>query len=131
MKADEVREHLASLSVGESKTLTLGIRDTAKAVRNYFLVIAKLDGYKIKTQQTPHGVVITFLGTFDTKPKKDPTEGVNVSYRKKHEQDFYWPVAQLGNVESMLAQMSRIDMTPKSIVGDYYKKPHRKEKECQ
>lgn len=126
MKAEEVREHLASLIVGEPKEITLGPYDISKAVRNYFLVIAKLEGYVIRTKQSDDKVLVTLVG--HTEPEvKEPSVGINGYYRKNKTQDFGWPVATLTNVEELLNRIDRIDLTPKPIVGGDYKTPHRKE----
>lgn len=125
MKADEVREHLASLIVGQPKTIKLGAHDTPKAVRNYFLVIAKLEGYKINTKQNDNDVLVTLLDTFDVVPKKEVVEGLNGYYRKNQKEDFNWPVPRLTDVAGLLALIGRLDLTPKPRIGGDYKTPRR------
>lgn len=126
MKAEEVREHLASLIVGKPKEITLGPYDISKAVRNYFLVIAKLEGYVIRTKQSDDKVLVTLVKR--TKPEvKEPVTGVNGYYRKNKTQDFGWPVATLTDVNELISRVERIDLTPKPRVGGDYKTPHRKE----
>lgn len=127
MKADEVRTHLASLIVGEPKVIKLGPRDTPKAVRNYFLVIAKPDGYVIQTRQRDNDVVVTLIEEQKTEIKPHHKDGVNGYYRKNKVQDFNWPVACLNKVDDLLSRLDRIDITPKPLVGNEYKTPRRED----
>lgn len=117
MQADEVRKHLASLLVGEPKVITLGPHDTPKAVRNYFLVIAKNEGYVIQTRQREGDVLVTLTGRTTPENKKPIREGLNGYYRRNRPEDFNYPALSLRNIEGMLKQMDRIDMSPKPRVG--------------
>lgn len=117
MKAEEVRAHLATLIVGQPKLIELGPYDTPKAVRNYFLVIAKLEGYVISTRQHQDNVLVTLTATFVPDGKKSTADGINGYYRKNKAQDFCWPAITLQNVEGMIELASRIDLSPKPRAG--------------
>lgn len=126
MKAEEVRGHLASLSVGRPKKIELGVYDNPKAVRNYFLVIAKNEGYIIRTQHNDGGVSVMLLGRKDPETKPVMAEN-NGYYRKNKTQDFGWPVARLTNVQDLIERMERVKLTPKPIAGGDYHTPFRKD----
>lgn len=117
MRADEVRAHLASLIVGEPKAIKLGAHDTPKAVRNYFLVIAKNEGYVIQTRQRNDDVLVILIGRTVPEDKKPVREGINGYYRRNRPDDFNYPALSLRDVDGMLRQMDRIDMSPKPRVG--------------
>lgn len=116
MRADEVRAYLESLIVGEPKAIKLGPYDLPKAVRNYFLVIAKTEGYTIMTKQRDNDVLVTLTGRAE--PEEKPVkEGINGYYRRNKPDDFTYPVLRLTDVAGLLKRMERVDMSPKPRVG--------------
>lgn len=117
MRADEVRAHLESLLVGEPKAIKLGPYDLPKAVRNYFLVIAKTEGYVIQTKQRDNDVLVTLTGRTEPEEKKVVREGINGYYRRNKPDDFNYPVLRLTDVNGMLKRMQQVDMSPKPRVG--------------
>lgn len=121
MKAPQVRNVLASIPIGETKRVGLGPGDTPRTLRNYFLVIAKLEGYVITTQQHSDHIKVRVTDFIEPDKKKKPRPGNNegtLYSRPKNPNDFNWPCLELSKLATYPAELLlRIDMTPKPIAG--------------
>lgn len=126
MRAPQVRNILSSIPIGESKRVELGPGDTPRTLRNYFLVIAKLDGYVITTRQYDShiSVHVSDYITVETKNKRHRSGRLDgITYgRPKKENDFNWPCLELSKLASYPPELLfRIDMTPRPIAGNTVK----------
>lgn len=125
MRAPQVRKILSSIPFGKTCRVELGPDDTPRSLRNYFLVIAKLEGYSISTQQHSDHVdvcVHNFVMPEGKKEKKQKSvEGFHYG-RPKNPNDFNWPCLELSKLASYPPELLfRIDMTPKPIAGNTVK----------
>lgn len=121
MKAPQVRNILESIPIGETKRVGLGPGDTPRTLRNYFLVIAKLEGYVITTQQHSDHIKVLVTDFIEPDKKKKSRQGTNqgTQYgRPKNTNDFNWPCLELSKLASYPSELLlRIDMTPQPIAG--------------
>lgn len=124
MKATEVRRHLNSIPIGENQRIELTPGDTPRSLRNYFLVIAKLDGFVIRTHQFDDYIVVS-MKEYNPENKKEKSKniGVNGYYRRNNPMDFHWPSLRLSDLASNLEHAFRLDLTPRPIVGNDMRPP--------
>ena len=125
MRAPQVRKILSGIPVGTSQRVELSPGDTPRTLRNYFLVIAKLEGYTINTQQHSDHILVRvndYTMPIAKKVKRsDCTESLHYS-RPKNPNDFNWPCLELSKLAKYPPELLfRIDMTPKPIAGNTVK----------
>lgn len=127
MRAPQVRKILANIPIGEEQRVDLGPGDTPRSLRNYFLVIAKLEGYTITTKQYSDYVKVQVhsLNVSESKAKKKIASKLGNTYgRPKNSNDFNWPCLELSKLASYPADLLfRIDMTPQPVAGAGHKPP--------
>lgn len=125
MRAPQVRKILASIPTGQSQRVELGPGDTPRTLRNYFLVIAKLEGYVITTQQHSNHIQVQvndYNMPVAKKPRKSESELGTTYGRPKNPNDFNWPCLELSKLAEYPPEvLFRIDMTPKPIAGNTVK----------
>lgn len=123
MRASDVRRHLSTSPVGKPVRINLGAGDTPRTLRNYFLVIAKNEGYQITTKQAVDHVVLTVHGYDESTAKSKTKKHTSGTWARTHNpNDFNWPVLELSKLASYPPELLfRIDMTPRPIAGQHTK----------
>lgn len=127
MRAPQVRSHLINMPFGKQCRVELGPGDTPRTLRNYFLVIAKLEGFEISTQQHDNHISVTVhaYSPKEGSKRKKIMNGTGTQYgRPKNPNDFNWPCLELSKLASYPPELLfRIDMTPQPIAGQGQKPP--------
>lgn len=116
MKAEQIRFILGGIIHGNTQRVDLTKGDTPRSLRNYFLVIAKNEGYQVQTSQHEDHILVTVFGKGPPKSEQDKI-GNNGFYRKKNSKDFNWPARTLVGLAQDLDAAFRINLTPKPRVG--------------